>query len=454
MRVLLQFVVENYRSFHGETVFSMVAPPGETVGTATVPGHAGLRVMRVAALYGANASGKSNLFAAIRAMGELVARGAKEGAELPAQPFRLSADARRAPTRFQVDFVTEGARFSYSIVFNSREVVGESLHRVLEGGDEALCFERESHAGGEHRVTLGAALQVGDEEQQRFVRFVAKATPVWQPMLTEFSAKNVVAVSSAHAWFARRLTTVAPMQTFDGLLAALADDDEMLRYFGERLRDLGTGIVRLDVETRQNLVELEVWKDLLDHGMLTVDGPAGTRSVPSRDVELSMSNGKPRVHVLLAQHPSDIGEVPFTLSEESDGTRRLLHLLPVLYDATRSDRTVVVDELDRSLHTVLTRRFVEEFMAAARTRDTGSQLIFTTHDTNLLNGRLVPPASIWFVEKDDQGATRLHALSEYRPAQLAQLVDHLEEGYLQGRFGAIPFLSPLGGVSWATESEA
>lgn len=452
--MLLQFVVENYRSFHGETVFSMVAPPGETVGTTAVPGHANLRVMRVAALYGANASGKSNLFAAIRAMSELVARGAKEGAELPAQPFRLSADARRVPTRFQVDFVTEGARYSYSIVMSAREVVGESLHRVREGGDEELYFERESQSGGEHRFAVGAPLQIGDDEQQRFVRFVAKATPVWQPMLTELATKNVAAVHDAHAWFVKRLATVAPMQKFEGLLAALADDGEMLRYFGDRLRDLGTGIVRLAVQTRQNLAELGAVKEMLEHGHLTVEGPAGVRSVPIGDVELGVANGASRALVLFAQHPSDGGEVSFTLSEESDGTRRLLHLLPVLYDARRTDRTVVVDELDRSLHTVLTRRFVEEFMAATRPRDTGSQLIFTTHDTNLLNGRLVPPASIWFVEKDDHGATRLHALSEYRPAQLAQLVDHLEEGYLQGRFGAIPFLAPMGGVSWNAESEA
>jgi uncharacterized protein len=83
-----------------------------------------------------------------------------------------------------------------------------------------------------------------------------------------------------------------------------------------------------------------------------------------------------------------------------------------------------------------------------------SQLIFTTHDTNLLNGRLLPPGSIWFVEKDDDGASHLHSLAEYPSAQLEHLLEHLEEGYLQGRFGAIPFLAHRDNLGWQAEEPA
>ena len=161
-------------------------------------------------------------------------------------------------------------------------------------------------------------------------------------------------------------------------------------------------------------------------------------------------NGKSvsRLKIVLEHSTRSGSTVAFPLAEESDGTQRLLHLLPVLFHRTKGPCTVI-DELDRSLHTSLTRRFVEEFMAMAS--GAMSQLIFTTHDTNLLNGRLLPPGAIWFVEKDDDGASHLHSLAEYPAAQIEHLLEHLEEGYLQGRFGAIPFLAHRDNLGWQSE---
>jgi AAA15 family ATPase/GTPase len=128
----------------------------------------------------------------------------------------------------------------------------------------------------------------------------------------------------------------------------------------------------------------------------------------------------------------------FAWADESDGTRRMMHLLPVLWDATNDPRRAVfvVDELERSLHAALTRHFVEAFLGAGDGRP--GQLIFTTHDTNLLNDSLLPAGSVWFTEKDRAGGTHLYSLAEYPPEQLERFTDRLERGYLQGRFGAIP----------------
>ncbi|RYE75668.1 MAG: ATP-binding protein, partial [Myxococcales bacterium] len=143
-------------------------------------------------------------------------------------------------------------------------------------------------------------------------------------------------------------------------------------------------------------------------------------------------------------HESDGLQVSLTEDSESDGTRRLLDLLPILYAASKAGEQIfLIDEIDRSLHTSLTRYVIDDFLRTASASPSGhDQLIFTTHDTNLLNGRLLHPASIWFVEKDRAGASHLHSLAEYDPAQLTVLTEHLEDGYLQGRFGAIPFLAP------------
>ncbi len=148
------------------------------------------------------------------------------------------------------------------------------------------------------------------------------------------------------------------------------------------------------------------------------------------------ATGKIRTYALfLMRQMTDGSLVPFATREESDGTRRLLTLAPLLYRLQhRSDATAAIDEIDRSLHPELTRHFLERFLA----EKTG-QILVTTHDTNLLDARLLPRDSIWFVEKDHAAGSRLYPLTEFDPAQLAKLEGHLEDGYLQGRFGAIPF---------------
>lgn len=453
--MLIQFAVENFLSFREETVFSMLAPPGATVGATEVPGQPGMRVMRVAALYGANASGKSNLVEAMRVAQLLVAKGVDANKKLPGRPFKLDGASTMKPSRFQFDFVVGEARYSYTIEFSTESVRAEALYRVLAGGDEQLVFEREAPEGdGSHEVRLGDVLQEGDEEQRQFVRFVARGTRVNQTLLTEFAQRNVsTSVTEVWRWFDAGVQTVKPTQNFENLVPALNRRADLLAFCAESLARLGTGVLRMDVSARppEGLAE-GIAVEARRHFMEQASNEERA-SIRETDFEFDQGgralDGKSgHVLELVLHHQGTDRPVEFKLAEESDGTRRLLHLLPVLYDATRSDHTVVVDELDRSLHTALTRRFVEEFNAAADHGGARSQLIFTTHDTNLLNGRLVPPASIWFVEKDAHGASRLHSLAEYSAEQLGPLLDRLEDGYLQGRFGAIPFLAPRASLHW------
>jgi predicted ATPase len=453
--MLIQFAVENFLSFREETVFSMLAPPGESVGAAEVPGQPRMRVMRVAALYGANASGKSNLVEAMRVGLLLVAKGVGASGKLPARPFKLDAATAAGPCRFQFDFVVGDARYSYTIEFDAESVRAEALYQVPAEGDERVVFEREAPASdGAHAVTLGESLQQGDEEQRQFVRFIARGTRVNQPLLTEFAQRNVSAdLTAVWRWFDAGVRTVKPTQDFEKLVPELSRRAELLAFCSESLARFGTGIARIEVRSRgpQDFGERLV-EGIRQHLLERADDEERA-SIRGEQFELGSGRALDAetgvVREVLLHHEGATGAAEFTLSEESDGTRRLLHLFPVLHDATRGDHTVVVDELDRSLHTALTRRFVEEFKALADHGGARSQLIFSTHDTNLLNGRLVPPASIWFVEKDARGATHLHSLADYNAEQLGPLLERLEDGYLQGRFGAIPFLAPRASLHWA-----
>ncbi|MEP7121681.1 MAG: AAA family ATPase [Byssovorax sp.] len=412
--MLVQFLVENFLSFKDETVFSMRAPPGETAAVIDIPGHDGLRLMRVAAFYGANASGKSNLIAALRTARQMIRSGGSANVQLPDRPFRLSPDSQVSPTRFQLDFLIDDTLYSHTLIFDAATITGEALYRTLpHTADEELVYERDAPPrGGEHSVAFGPMMMSGDAETQQFARFVVKAAPVQQPLLTELATRNVPGFAPIYDWVSRSMAVVGPSDSYRNLVSDLAEDSSLRVFYGHMLSAMGTGV----------------------NGVKVLDDD--DVNVPS----------------LILEHTTRSGStVMFPLEEESDGTQRLLHLLPVLFHGTKGPCTVI-DELDRSLHTALTRRFVEEFMSMAS--GAMSQLIFTTHDTNLLNGRLLPPASIWFVEKDDDGASHLHSLADYRAPQIEHLLEHLEEGYLQGRFGAIPFLAHRENLGWQSGEPA
>jgi len=155
---------------------------------------------------------------------------------------------------------------------------------------------------------------------------------------------------------------------------------------------------------------------------------------------------------LTTQHRDSLGNlIDFELDEESDGTQRLLNLAPLLFDVQhspeRSQTVYLIDELDRSLHPLLTRLYLKSFLEIDPEHNHG-QLIFTTHDTNLLNLDLLRSDEVWFVEKNRAGASSMYSLAEFKPEQLEELGSDLERGYLNGRFGAIPFFGDLTRLGW------
>ncbi|MCU0655021.1 MAG: AAA family ATPase [Polyangiaceae bacterium] len=417
--MLLQFTVENFLSFRDETSLSMRAPPGVTEQTIEVPGQPGLRVMRITALYGANASGKSNLVGAIQAATALIAG----DAPLPHGPFWLDERSNSRPSRFQFDFVLQGRRYTYGFEVDASRVVSEWL---FEG--EGLIFSREA-GEGEPRVELGDPLRQGETSHQQRILFVAKGVPDRRLLLPEMAERHVHEVRPLHEWLSKGVISIRPETRYRGLYRNLSLNPKLRQFYSDSLQAMDTGIQEIRV----------------------IDSEQMPESSRQDTVELSEENGRRVWRRLEFVHQGSAGQ---TLLEEheSDGTRRLLHLLPLLYARPHvPPNTFVIDELDRSLHTSLTRRFLEDFLAQGPT-DATHQLLFTTHDTNLLNGRLLIPAAIWFVEKDRGGASHLHSLAEYNSGQLARLTERLEEGYLQGRFGAIPFLAPRD-LAWSPRRE-
>lgn len=451
--MLLQFVVENYRSIKDRVVLSMLAPEGTPLDTRFTRRVGEWNVLRCAAIYGANAAGKSNVVMALTALSMLVLRGTVPGSGTPVVPFRLDPEWSNRPSRFEVELLLDGVHHAYGIILTAGTIEREWFYRI-EGESEVLLFERNAPADRdttEHVFTFGESVS-SDDERRQFLRFVGKGTRPNQPFIAECPQRNVNEFEGLSRWFQENLSIVFPGSPYMPLVSAL--ENEQMRGFVENcLRSWGTGVESLDLHRQplDGMERLEIVQnsDLAKH---LDERRALARTTRNGEPRLTYKDDDGMWQKRIRFHHAASHE-PFSWTDESDGTQRLMHLLPILWNSkqrTSASPVFVIDELERSLHAVLTRRFVEEFLDLGEAHpDAGGQLVFTTHDTNLLNGRLLSAASIWFVEKDRTGATHLYSLAEYPPEQVERLTDHLEDGYLQGRFGAIPFMATREQLGWA-----
>ena len=423
--MLLQLVIENHRSIRDQVVLSMLAPAGTDRRFVAEVG--GLEVLRCAAIYGANAAGKSNVIDALTTLSLLVRR--DSGSTTGVQPHRLDPAWKTKPSRFEIEFVVDGAQYAYGVVATRTAISKEWLFRV-EGEADTLLFEREDLAGTpEHTYRFGPDIPT---ERQQFLRFVGQGTAPHMTFAAECPRRNVTEFEVVNLWFNAALTLIKPDWNYHPLLKFLEDDAQRHDVIS-RLTAWGTGISHLQLRALRLPGSERKRLDLLDE---PIDVVEDGEDIVLRHLQFSHATSSETLGWM----------------DQSDGTRRLINLLPGFFRqvaASRASNALVVDELDRSLHPTLTRQFVSEFLSrSSQAGALGGQIIFTTHDTNLLSGRLLPTASIWFVQKDAAGATQLYSLSEYPPEQLAVLQEHLEEGYLQGRFGAIPFLATRDQLGW------
>jgi uncharacterized protein len=452
--VLLQFEAENFLSIASRAGISMRA---SSAGDAQAPDPTLLRVsprldvLRCGALYGANASGKSNLIAAMAfAQSLITAPPSTRDAPIPTSPFRFGRDGSEKPSVFEFYLLIDRRVFGYRVAVSRREVVEEHLSEAPldDPGQERVVFSR---AGAEFE--LGAALSTGTDPG--FIEYIARGTRANQPFLNEAHERSLAVLEPVYQWFASTLVIIAPHTRY-GPLVEEADQEPAFRDFlGSVLEWADTGIV--GVETRRSELQESVKKELESfrrskrvRELLRHFQPR----VATRDTLIERPEGPTEVLSLHFKHragdPADVQL--FDVEDESDGTMRLLDLAPMLYRSSHAAQVYVVDEIDRSLHTLLAQRLIERFIGDASriVGVTAPQLLFTTHDTNLLDCRRLRPDGVWFAEKRRDGASQFYSLAEFKPEQLVAQRGELERGYLQGRFGAIPFIGDPRRLHWPT----
>lgn len=438
--MLIQFTVSNFRSFGGEETLSMVANTRITDhATHHVPiGDTGRSVLRCAMLYGANAAGKSNLVKAIAFAQRLIIESA-ERRGLYFDRCRLPEFADK-PSLFEFRFLINDQVFIYGFDVQVGKIVSEWL-AIKKGDAELELFARDDK--GETVINENCAKLIDPQSAHTFNILCGLPLRKDQLFLNRAIGLPTSAqgetLSSIIEWFASELTVLPAGSQTDRLLEKIQSDKTFKEFSAEFLRSVGTGVGDLAID--EDVRDANSWEKHL----LESRGKAGFpvyyfphERENDRDLRPDPANPtKVIVRHLRALHRTTNASFYISFGEESDGTQALLHLLASLAVPGSKSRTLVIDELDRSLHPLLSWEFVR-FFSEANT-ESCKQLIVTTHEAHLLNQELLRRDEYWFVEKDKNQQSRLYSLNDFEIRKDLKL----QKGYLQGRFGAIPMIGGM-----------
>lgn len=414
--MLVEFRVKNFRSLRDEQVLSLVASPDKTLldTHALATGQkAAPHLLRSAVVYGANASGKSNLVKALQYMRGVVLESA---AMQPGQafdrlrPFRLDAAFAAQPTEFEVTFIHEEIRYQYGFAMTAERIISEHL-LVYKAFKPQRWFDRHfDDVSGKDVYDFGPGLKGAKNLWEGATR----PNALFLSMAVQLNSELLRPVFD---WFASRLVVFNELSPLSPDFSV-----QMLKQEVERkaIRDFlqaaDMSITDIEVQTRQTVVH-----------SIRFDLATGKREEGPREQLMD----EVKFH-----HVTEKGEATFDLLDESSGTRNLLFLAGPILDILDKGLTLVVDELDTSLHTLLVQSLVRLFHRP-EINTGGAQLVFTTHDTSLLDAYgLFRRDQVWFVEKKPDQSSSLFSLLDFSPRKN----EALERGYLQGRYGALPFL--------------
>ena len=415
--MFVEFRVKNFRSLRAEQVLSLVASKDKTLQdthTMVTGLKAAPSLLHSAVVYGANASGKSNLIKALQYMRGVVAESAtviQPGQTYAVQPFRLDAESAREPTEFEVTFILKGVRYQYGFAMTPQRIISEHL-LVYKAFKPQRWFKRHFDAETDKDVyEFGPGLK----GPKNLWEGATRANALFLSMAVQLNSE---ALRPVFDWFVNGLVVFNEQAQLSPQMSI-----QMLKQ-AQGHKEICDFLTAADI----SIADIEVVTRKVPGQAVHFDLAAGKTEVRSEEVEENQ---------LRFSHVTEQGRAVFDLLDESNGTRNLLFLTGPVLDILKKGLTLVIDELDTSLHTLLVRELVRLFHRP-EVNTGGAQLIFTTHDTSLLDAPdLFRRDQVWFVEKDKDQASTLVALAEFSPRKN----EALERGYLMGRFGGVPFLN-------------
>ena len=420
--MLIEFNVSNFRSILDRQTFSMTKASGEE-HAASNTFHVDIAnkfdVLRSAAIYGANAGGKSNFLRALDTMRDIVKDSATRttaGDELPVEPFLLCPEARKSPSEFEVTFITEGVRYQYGFAASKDRVEEEWLLAYPKGRPQQWFARAWDDKSGKYSWDFGSAL-VGEKQLWQ------KSTRENALFLSTAVQLNSEQLKPVLKWFEDKLHVGNVSGWSPGFSASMCEDDNNK----EKMMNFLTAA---DLDIQDVEIESEVFNEQ--------DLPDEMPDAVKKEV-IEQFKGKKFYEVITYHKDSSENLIPFGLTSESDGTQKLFSFAGPWMDTLDNGNVLFVDELHDNLHPKLVIFLVSLFHSDI-TNPNNAQLVFTTHETSILSQEIFRRDQIWFCEKEANKATTIFPLTDFRPRKGRE---NLEAAYLSGRYGALPYVRSI-----------
>lgn len=412
--MLLEFTVRNYRSFHKECTFSLEAQNIVEEPKNNIVSLNGHKIVKTAAIYGPNSSGKSNLINALENMKNCVINSVRlnDHENLPYDPFLLSYTSdMNEPTHYEILFFIEEVRYRYGFDYTIDSIVGEWLFTKSGTKKEKALFIRTEEGIGisEKEFSEGIGYESKTNDNRLFLSLCAQLGGTVSKQIINWFNEGYRVISGLQSRDYQKLSKQMFYEKKEGY-------QEALSFF----RNLQLGFDKLLSEEVANFDTTTLFSKL----------------VPSKEIKLSTTHSK------YNDKGQVIGEAVFNLeNQESAGTLKLVELSGPIFETLLKGSILIVDELDAKMHPLISQYIIKLFNNT-ETNPKNAQLIFSTHDTHLLSARLLRRDQIWFTEKDSLEQTDLYSMMDIvlpdgsKPRNDA----NYEKNYINGRYGAIPFI--------------
>lgn len=445
--MFIGFSVSNFLSFKTTQTMSMIASKVARHKQHILMGN-GKKVLKTGLIYGANAGGKSNFIKAIDFSRDIILEGLEQ-VDLNKKYFRIDTSNYKVPGVFEYRLMTQsGKEYSYGIAISyaEKEIISEWLIRIEKNGSETFVFNRDINEDGEN-ITESEIKYENREEAIRWQVYLEDfGKNISDPLkkktilsdIAERSGKQVgifKEILDVYNWF-QSIIILFPTSQYSGL-NQMVEKENVRQFFSKMMQYFDTGI--MSVESKQGPMDFDkifegIPAEYAEKLKIKISNDITNESVlckvNNQIYSLKKDDDGNIITIKMMQNHGN-GQDLFEYADESDGTKRLFDLIPLFYEHN-GNRVIFIDEIDRSLHTNLTRRFLELFYKLTE-RD-NSQLIATTHDSNLLDLDLIRQDEIWFVERVKDQSSRMYSLNRYKE----RYDKRVDKEYLLGRYEAVP----------------
>lgn len=424
--MLIEFRFKNYRSFRDEAILSM-----EAVGLGTMKNsliqYNNMKLLPGAAIYGKNGGGKSNVIRAFWLGVQFIKNAQRiqhEKASVPVIPFALNDYSENEPTEFEFDYISNGIKYWYSFAATKEKIIRESLYHAPKG-QKAQVFVRK-----------GQKFSFTEDKARR--KLISETVAENQLFFSIACTMNDSACINAMSWFREDIFFSRDYTDIPRQLLEFYEDSNMLKAISDyaKTADFGIEEMKFEVENKEIKNGLEIPEDIPEGMKAALASFIQVLSETSTNSEgkLKMSQIKAKSQHRGIDSNGDSRFYSLELEDESDGTRKLMSLAPAIESVLKKGGVLLVDELERELHPMLVNYVVAKFQSK-KSNPKGAQIIFTTHDTELMNLEYIRKDQIYFADKNRMdGSSELYSVTDFT----TKTADNIRKGYLVGKYGATP----------------